>query len=113
MREAARKAVGEATYLPGWISDATDSVEWDLEELSRERLEWKPTPAEEEMKEEVYATIDRLEDRGAFEGLSLLERMDFQFHVEHRIRSKYEPGSPTRLRRHARRGGEGPRAIPR
>jgi hypothetical protein len=90
LREAARKAVGEATYLPGWISDATDSVEWDLEELSRERLEWKPTPAEEEMKEEVYAAIDALEDRGAFEGLGFLERIDFQFHVEHRIRSKYE-----------------------
>ena len=91
LREAARKAVGEATYLPGWISDATDSVEWELTDLSRERLEWKPTPAEEEMKEEVYATLDALEDRGAFEGLSLLERVDFEFHVEHRIRSKYEP----------------------
>jgi predicted nucleic acid-binding Zn ribbon protein len=90
LREAARKAVGEATYLPGWISDATDSVEWDLTDLSRERLEWKPTPAEEEMEEEVYATIDALEDRGAFEGLGFLERMDFEFHVEHRIRSKYE-----------------------
>src|SRR5829696_2508777 len=47
LREAARKAVGEATYLPGWISDATDSVEWDLEQLSDKRLEWKPTPAEQ------------------------------------------------------------------
>ena len=91
LREASRKVVGEATYLPGWISDATDSVEWDLTDLSEERLEWKPTPAEEEMKEEVYATIDALEDRGAFEGLSLLERVDFEFHVEDRIRSKYEP----------------------
>jgi hypothetical protein len=36
-KDAARQAVGEATYLPRWISDATDSVEWDLEELSRER----------------------------------------------------------------------------
>jgi predicted nucleic acid-binding Zn ribbon protein len=90
LREAARKAVGEATYLSGWISDATDSVEWDLTKLSEERLEWKPTPAEEEMTEEVYATIDALEDRGAFEGLSLLERVDFEFHVRGRIRSKYE-----------------------
>jgi hypothetical protein len=90
LREAARKGAGEATYLPGWISDATDSVEWDLTDLSRERLEWKPTPAEEEMKDEVYATIDALEDRGAFEGLGFLERMDFQFHVEHRIRSKHK-----------------------
>jgi hypothetical protein len=65
LREAARKAVGETTYLPGWISDATDSVEWDLTDLSRERREWKATPAEEEMEDEVYATIDALEDRGA------------------------------------------------
>jgi hypothetical protein len=90
LRKAARKAAGEATYLPGWISDATDSVEWDLTDLSEERLEWKPTPAEEEMKEEVYATIDALEDRGAFEGLGFLERVDFEFHVKDRIRSKYE-----------------------
>ena len=54
LREAARKAVGEATYLPGWISDATDSVMWDLTDLSEERLGLKPTPAEEEMKDEVY-----------------------------------------------------------
>jgi hypothetical protein len=91
LREAARKAVGEDTYLPGWISDATDSVEWDLTDLSRERREWKATPAEEEMEDEFYATIDALEDRGAFEGLGFLERMVFEFHVEHRIRSKYEP----------------------
>jgi hypothetical protein len=30
LREAARKAVDEATYMPGYISDATDSVQWDL-----------------------------------------------------------------------------------
>jgi hypothetical protein len=91
MRSAARKAVGEATYLPEWISDASDSVEWDLTELSSKRLEWKLTPAEEEMKDEVYATIDALRDRGAFEGLGLGQCLDFTSHVEHRIRSKYVP----------------------
>jgi hypothetical protein len=90
LREAARKAVGEATYLPGWISDATDSVEWDLEELSWERLTWRPTPAEEEMAEEVDATIDVLQDRGGFEGLGFWERMDLESQVSDRIRSKYE-----------------------
>jgi hypothetical protein len=90
LKDAAQQAVGEATYLPSWISDATDSVEWDLEELSWERLRWKPTPAEEEMQDEVHATIDALQDRGAFEGLGFWERMDFEFHVEGRIRSKYE-----------------------
>jgi hypothetical protein len=90
LRDAARQAVGEATYLPGWISDATDSVEWDLEELSRERLERKPTPAEQEMEREVDATVEALQDRGAFEGLGWLERVEFEWHVESRIRSKYE-----------------------
>ena len=90
LNDAARQAVGEARYLPGWISDATYSVEWDLEELSRERLEWKPTPAEQEMKREVDATVEALQARGAFEGLGWLERVEFEWHVESRIRSKYE-----------------------
>jgi hypothetical protein len=90
LREAARNAVGEATHLPNWISDASNSVEWDLEELSSKRLEWKPTPAEQEMEEEVAATIDALEDRGAFERLGTFERFEFEWHVKKRIRSKYE-----------------------
>jgi hypothetical protein len=90
LRKAARKAAGEAAYLPGWISDATDSVEWDLTELSSERLEWKPTPAEEEMEDEVWATVAALRNRGAFEGLDLGQYLDFTLHVEHRIGSKYE-----------------------
>ena len=73
LREAARKALGEATYLPGWISDATDSVEWDLYQLSDERLEWKPAPTELKMEDEVDATIDALEERGAFEGLGVFD----------------------------------------
>ena len=73
LREAARKALGEATHLPGWISDATDSVEWDLYQLSDKRLEWKPTPTELKMEDEVDATIDALEERGAFEGLDVFD----------------------------------------
>ncbi len=90
LRVAARKAVGEATYLPDWISDATDSVECSLEELSRKRLERKPTSAEQEMEEEVDATIDALQDRGAFAELGLSEHLNFMWHVRKRIRSKYE-----------------------
>jgi hypothetical protein len=90
LREAARKAVGEATYLPGWISDATDSVECELQELSWERLRWRPTPAEVEMAEELDATIDALQDRGALDKLGFWERMDLESQVAHRIRSKYE-----------------------
>jgi hypothetical protein len=90
LREAARKAVGEATYLPGWISDATDSVEGDLCQLSDKRLERKPTPTEQKMEEEADATIDALEDRGAFEGLGLWERLEFELYVRERIRSKHD-----------------------
>ncbi len=90
LRAAARLAVGEETYLPGWIASASDSVDWDVDELSMERIRWKPTLTEQKMEEEVDATVDALEDRGAFEGLSFSERFEFEWHVRERIRSKYE-----------------------
>jgi hypothetical protein len=98
LRAAARKAVGEDTYLPGWISDEVESVEWDLESLSSDRLDalyerryqWKVTPAEREMEEEIDATIDALRERGGFDGLGLTELAQFWDHVRARIRSKYE-----------------------
>jgi len=90
LREAARKAVGEETYLPGWIASASDSIDCDVDELSMERISWKPTPTEQKMEEEVDATIDELEDRGDFEGLSWWERSEFEWNVRERIRSKYE-----------------------
>ena len=89
VRETARRAVGEATYLPGWISAATDSVEWDLTQLSDKRLEWEPTPTQQKAEEEVDATMDALRERGAFEGLSASEYFDFLLHVRKRIESKY------------------------
>jgi len=90
--------VGEDTYLPGWISDEVESVEWDLESLSSDRLDalferryqWKVTPAEREMEEEIDATIDALRERGGFDGLGLTELAQFWNHVHERIRSKYE-----------------------
>jgi hypothetical protein len=103
--------VGEATYLPGWISDATESVEWDLIELSSERLEWKPTPTEQKMEEEVVATIDALEDRGAFEGLKFLECFEFKWHVRERIRSKYK-SQITREVQEARKKNPRPKSNP-
>ena len=98
LRAAARKAVGEDTYLPGWISDEVESVEWDLESLSSDRLDaiyekryqWNVTPAEREMEEEIEATIDALRERGGFDGLGLTELAQFWNHVHARIRSKYE-----------------------
>jgi hypothetical protein len=98
LRAAARKAVGEDTYLPGWISDEVESVEWDLESLSSDRLDalyerryqWKVTSAEREMEEEIEATIDALQERGGFDGLGLTELAQFWDHVHARIRSKYE-----------------------
>jgi hypothetical protein len=98
LRAAARKAVGEDTYLPGWISDEVESVEWDLESLSSDRLDAvyerryqrKVTPAEREMEEEIEAIIDALRERGGFDGLELTELAQFWNHVHERIRSKYE-----------------------
>jgi hypothetical protein len=88
LREAARKAVGEATYLPGWISDATDSVEWDVTDLSEERLSWKYASTERKLDEEVWAAIDELRTQGAFEGLDSGERLELEDAVEERIRSE-------------------------
>jgi hypothetical protein len=70
LRDAARNAVGQDTYLPSWISDATDSVERYLCQLSDKRLAWKPAPAEQKMEEEVDATIDALKTEGHLRGLA-------------------------------------------
>jgi len=88
LREAARKAVGEDTYLPGWISEGVESAELDLELLSFERLRWKNSLAEQRLHEEVCAAIDELRAQGAFEGLDLRERLALENDVEERIWSK-------------------------
>jgi hypothetical protein len=90
LRKAARKAVGEDTYLPGWISDEIESVEWDLELLSSERLSWRYESVERKLDEEVWAAIDGLRAQGAFEGLDYQERLDVEDAVEERIRSERE-----------------------
>jgi hypothetical protein len=88
LREAVRKAVGEDTYLPGWISEGVESAELDLELLSFERLRWKYSLAEQKLQEEVSAAIDELRAQGAFEGLDFQERLDLEDAVEERIRSE-------------------------
>jgi hypothetical protein len=47
LREAARKAVGQNTYLPGWISHACDSAHDKADNLSSKRLTPERTPAQE------------------------------------------------------------------
>jgi hypothetical protein len=91
LRKAARKAVGEDTYLPGWISDKVESAEMDLELLSSERLSWRHASTERKLDEEVWAAIDELRTQGAFEGLDSGERLDLEDAVEERIRSEREP----------------------
>jgi hypothetical protein len=88
LREAARKAVGEDTYLPGWISEGVESTEVDLDLLSSERLSWRYDSAEWKLDEEVWAAIDELRAQGAFEGLDSRERLDLEDAVEERIRSE-------------------------
>ena len=90
LRTAAREAVGEGTCLPGWISGVSDSMDWDVDQLSMERLTRKPTPAEEKMEEEIEEAIDALPVRGDFEGLAPWEHFEFAMHIRKRIRSKYE-----------------------
>ena len=88
LRKAARKAVGEDTYLPGWISEEVESAEVDLDLLSSERLSWRYASAEWKLDEEVWAAIDELRAQGAFEGLDSRERLDLEDAVEERIRSE-------------------------
>jgi hypothetical protein len=90
LRKAARKAVGEDTYLPGWISDEVESAEMDLELLSSERLSWRYASTERKLDEKVWAAIDELRTQGAFEGLDSGERLDLEDAVEERIRSERE-----------------------
>jgi hypothetical protein len=90
LRKAARKAVGEDTYLPGWISDEVESAEMDLELLSSERLSWRYASTERKLNEEVWAAIDELLAQGAFKGLDSQERLDLEDAVEERIRSERE-----------------------
>src|SRR5215213_4602995 len=88
LRKAARKAVGEDTYLPGWISERVESTEVDLDLFSSERLSWRYAPAEWKLDEEVWAAIDELRAQGAFESLDSRERPDLEDVVEDRIRSE-------------------------
>ena len=88
LREAARKAVGEDTYLPGWISEGVESTEIDLDLLSSKRLSWRYASAEWKLDDEVWAAIDELRAQGAFEGLDSRERLDLEDDVEERIRSE-------------------------
>jgi hypothetical protein len=88
LREAARKAVGEDTYLPGWISEGVESADLDLELLSFERFRWEYSSAEQKLNEEVWAAIDELRAQGVFEGLDSRERLDLEDAVEEHIRSE-------------------------
>jgi hypothetical protein len=85
LRQAARKAVDEDTYLPGWISEEVESAELDLEQLEFERLRWKYSLAEQKLQEEVSAAIDELRAQGAFEGLDFQERLELENDVEERV----------------------------
>jgi hypothetical protein len=89
LREAAREAVGEDAYLPGWISDACESVGYKADDLSRERLTTERTPAQQEEEEEADATIEALRSRGAFEGLSKSEYFGFLLYIMESVHSKY------------------------
>ena len=84
LRAAAREAVGEETYLPGWIASASDSIDWDIEEPSMERIRRKRTPAEEKMEEEMREDR-RLEEPGIIQS----ERQVFDL-VRERFRRRGE-----------------------
>jgi hypothetical protein len=89
LREAARRAVGEDAYLPGWISYVCESAHDKAQDISDERLTPQPTPAQERRDEETYATIEALESKGAFEGLSKAEYYDFLLYIMESVDSKY------------------------
>jgi len=54
-----------------------------------ERLTLEPTPTQKRREEETEATIEALGSRGAFEGLSKAEHMDFLLYIMESIDSKY------------------------
>jgi len=89
LREAAHEAVGEDTYIPGWISYACDSAHDKAQDISSERLTPERTPAQERSEEEAYAITEALRARGAFEGLSKGEYLDFLLYIMESVDSKY------------------------
>jgi hypothetical protein len=91
LRRVAREALGADTYLPGWISDAADSVHWDLIERSEERLghSWRATPSEEQAEEEVRTLIAAATERGDFEDLTLYEQSKIIRSIEEETYAKY------------------------
>jgi hypothetical protein len=89
LREAARQAVGEDAYVPGWISDACESVHDKAWDISRERFTPDRTPAQKKQDEEIDATIEALHSRGAFNGLSNAEHLSFLSYIFESIGSKY------------------------
>jgi hypothetical protein len=89
LREAARQAVGEYAYVPGWISDACESVHDKAWDSSRERFTLDRTPAQKKEDEEIDATIEALRSRGAFNGLSNAEHLSFLSYIFESIGSRY------------------------
>jgi hypothetical protein len=89
LRVAARRAVGEDAYVPGWISDVCESVNSEAQVISSERLTPEPTPAQQRSEEEAYATTEALRAQGAFEGLSKAEYYDFLLFIMESVDSKY------------------------
>ena len=89
LREAARQAVGEVAYVPGWISDACESVHYKAWDISTERFTRDRTPAQEKKDEEIDATIEALRSRGAFNGLSNAEHLSFLSYIFETIGSKH------------------------
>jgi hypothetical protein len=89
LREAARQAVGEDAYVPGWISDACESVHYKAWDIGTERLTPERTPTQEKRDEEIYATVEALRRRGAFKSLSEAEHWDFLSYIFESIGSNY------------------------
>jgi hypothetical protein len=89
LREAARRAVGEDAYIPGWISDACDRVHSKASDISTERLTPERTPTQEKMDEEIHATVEALRSRGAFKSLSNAEVLSFLSYIFESIGSRY------------------------
>jgi hypothetical protein len=93
LREAAREAVGEDTYLPAWFSDVSESVDFRADVFRSEWFEQNPPEPvpRDPVRKEKDETIEILHSQGGFEGLNLDQCLDFVRFIAESIRSRLAP----------------------
>ena len=85
--KAAPEAIGQDTFLAGWISGVVD---YKADEFWTDWTEQRPKSP---VRKQINDTTEILDEREAFEGLSTSEFFDFLAHVHRSIESRHHSPS--------------------